>query len=149
MGERGPVPDLRRQFNTMMWRFRAGCPWRDVPKEYGSGRPSTAGGSPIGPCRGWPTTADSTHRYEQPSNYLAPRGLAAALCCHKCLRQLTMQHTVLAAHPPPEHHHHPPPNTRSRGPTRTYGARGHTYVCENCPVTGWERVGRRALHPHP
>ncbi|MEV6081475.1 transposase [Streptomyces sp. NPDC052069] len=36
MSERGPVPDLRRQFNTMMWWFRAGCPWRDVPKEYGS-----------------------------------------------------------------------------------------------------------------
>ncbi|WP_374112970.1 hypothetical protein [Streptomyces sp. WAC 00631] len=21
-----------------MWRFRAGCPWRDVPQEYGSMR---------------------------------------------------------------------------------------------------------------
>ncbi|MCC5034249.1 transposase [Streptomyces sp. WAC 00631] len=31
-------PDLRRQFNAVMWRFRAGCPWRDVPQEYGSMR---------------------------------------------------------------------------------------------------------------
>lgn len=36
VGERGPVPDLRRLFNAVMWRFRAGCPWRDVPQEYGS-----------------------------------------------------------------------------------------------------------------
>jgi transposase len=36
LGERGPVPDLRRLFNAVMWRFRAGCPWRDVPQEYGS-----------------------------------------------------------------------------------------------------------------
>lgn len=36
VGERGPVPDLRRQFNGVMWRFRAGCPWRDVPQKYGS-----------------------------------------------------------------------------------------------------------------
>jgi transposase len=36
LGERGPVPDLRRYFNAVMWRFRVGCPWRDVPPEYGS-----------------------------------------------------------------------------------------------------------------
>jgi transposase len=36
VGERGPIPDLQRQFNGVMWRFRAGCPWRDVPEEYGS-----------------------------------------------------------------------------------------------------------------
>jgi transposase len=36
LGERGPAPDLRRLFNAVMWRFRAGCPWRDVPQEYGS-----------------------------------------------------------------------------------------------------------------
>lgn len=36
VGERGPIPDLRRQFNGAMWRFRAGSPWRDVPEEYGS-----------------------------------------------------------------------------------------------------------------
>ncbi|MEU2743915.1 transposase [Streptomyces sp. NPDC007095] len=36
LGERGPVPDLRRLFNAVMWRFKAGCPWRDVPQEYGS-----------------------------------------------------------------------------------------------------------------
>lgn len=36
LGERGPIPDLRRQFNGVMWRFRTGSPWRDVPEEYGS-----------------------------------------------------------------------------------------------------------------
>ncbi|MER8001594.1 transposase [Streptomyces sp. NPDC095613] len=36
VGERGPVPDLRRQFNGAMWRFRAGRPRRDLPEEYGS-----------------------------------------------------------------------------------------------------------------
>lgn len=36
LGERGPVPDLRGYFNAVMWRFRTGSPWRDVPPEYGS-----------------------------------------------------------------------------------------------------------------
>ena len=35
LGERGPIPDLRQQFNAVMWRFRAGSPWRDLPVEYG------------------------------------------------------------------------------------------------------------------
>ncbi|KAB8182995.1 IS5 family transposase [Nonomuraea phyllanthi] len=35
LGERGPIPDLRRQFNAVMWRFRTGSPWRDLPVEYG------------------------------------------------------------------------------------------------------------------
>jgi transposase len=35
LGERGPIPDLRQQFNAVMWRFRTGSPWRDVPVEYG------------------------------------------------------------------------------------------------------------------
>ncbi|GAB3884888.1 hypothetical protein GCM10027612_60950 [Microbispora bryophytorum subsp. camponoti] len=35
VGERGPIPDLRRQFNGVMWRFRTGSPWRDLPAEYG------------------------------------------------------------------------------------------------------------------
>ncbi|WP_433497989.1 transposase [Sphaerimonospora sp. CA-214678] len=35
LGERGPIPDLRRQFNTAMWRFRTCSPWRDLPAEYG------------------------------------------------------------------------------------------------------------------
>ncbi|MCP2344520.1 transposase [Nonomuraea roseoviolacea subsp. carminata] len=35
LGERGPIPDLRRQFNAVMWRFRTGSPWRDLPTEYG------------------------------------------------------------------------------------------------------------------
>ncbi|WP_457430673.1 hypothetical protein [Streptomyces sp. QTS52] len=42
MGEQGPALDLRRLSNTVMRRFRAGCPWRDVLREYGSGRPFTA-----------------------------------------------------------------------------------------------------------
>jgi transposase len=35
LGERGPIPDLRRHFNAVMWRFRTGSPWRDVPERYG------------------------------------------------------------------------------------------------------------------
>ena len=35
LGERGPIPDLRQHFNAMMWRFRTGSPWRDLPTEYG------------------------------------------------------------------------------------------------------------------
>nr|WP_275410687.1 transposase [Microbispora corallina] len=35
LGERGPIPDLRRQFDAVMWRFRTGSPWRDLPAEYG------------------------------------------------------------------------------------------------------------------
>lgn len=36
LGERGPIPDLRLQFNGVMWRFRTGSPWRDLPERYGS-----------------------------------------------------------------------------------------------------------------
>ena len=36
LGERGPIPDLRKQFDGTMWRFRTGSPWRDVPERYGS-----------------------------------------------------------------------------------------------------------------
>ncbi len=36
LGVSGPIPDLRNQFNAVMWRFRTGSPWRDVPVEYGS-----------------------------------------------------------------------------------------------------------------
>jgi transposase len=32
----GPIPDLRSYFNAVMWRFRTGSPWRDVPERYGS-----------------------------------------------------------------------------------------------------------------
>lgn len=35
LGERGPIPDLRQRFNAVMWRFRTGSPWRDLPAEYG------------------------------------------------------------------------------------------------------------------
>jgi transposase len=36
LGAFGPIPDLRSYFNAVMWRFRTGCPWRDVPESYGS-----------------------------------------------------------------------------------------------------------------
>ncbi|MEU3862204.1 transposase [Streptomyces sp. NPDC028722] len=54
LGERGPIPDLRRQFNAVMWRFRTGSPWRGIPERYGPWSPSTVGsrsGSPPGPSR--------------------------------------------------------------------------------------------------
>ena len=36
VGGRGPVSGMRRaQFNGVMWRFRTGSPWRDVPERYG------------------------------------------------------------------------------------------------------------------
>ncbi|MGW7484736.1 transposase [Nonomuraea muscovyensis] len=28
LGERRPIPDLRQQFNAVMWRIRTGSPWR-------------------------------------------------------------------------------------------------------------------------
>ena len=31
----GPIPDLRKHFNAVMWRFRVGSPWRDLPTELG------------------------------------------------------------------------------------------------------------------
>jgi transposase len=36
LGAFGPIPDLRRYFDAVMWRFRTGSPWRDVPERYGS-----------------------------------------------------------------------------------------------------------------
>lgn len=36
VGAFGPVSDrLRDQFNGVMWRFRTGSPWRDLPARYG------------------------------------------------------------------------------------------------------------------
>lgn len=35
LGVSGPIGDLRNQFNAVMWRFRTGSPWRDVPAGYG------------------------------------------------------------------------------------------------------------------
>lgn len=36
VGGRGPVSGMRRaQFNGVMWRFRTGSPWRDLPERYG------------------------------------------------------------------------------------------------------------------
>ena len=37
VGERGPYPErLRRQFEGVIWRFRAGAQWREVPSEFGA-----------------------------------------------------------------------------------------------------------------
>jgi transposase len=36
LGVSGPIGDLRNQFNAVMWRFRTGSPWRDVPTTYGN-----------------------------------------------------------------------------------------------------------------
>ena len=36
LGAAGPIGDLRNQFNAVMWRFRTGSPWRDVPATYGN-----------------------------------------------------------------------------------------------------------------
>ncbi len=36
LGAFGPIPDLRSYFNAIMWRFRTGSPWRDIPEHYGS-----------------------------------------------------------------------------------------------------------------
>lgn len=36
LGVSGPIGDLRNQFNAVMWRFRTGSPWRDVPATYGN-----------------------------------------------------------------------------------------------------------------
>ena len=37
IGEFGPYPErLRDQFEGVVWRFRTGSPWRDVPEEFGS-----------------------------------------------------------------------------------------------------------------
>lgn len=31
----GPIPDLRRKFNGVMWHFHVGGPWRNLPTENG------------------------------------------------------------------------------------------------------------------
>lgn len=36
LGAFGPIPDLRSYFNVVMWRYRTGSPWRDIPGYYGS-----------------------------------------------------------------------------------------------------------------
>ncbi|MFG1947667.1 transposase [Nonomuraea sp. NPDC048826] len=35
LGERISVPDLRQQFDAVLWRFRTSAPWEDLPAEYG------------------------------------------------------------------------------------------------------------------
>ena len=37
VGERGPYPErLQQQFEGVIWRFRAGAQWREVPSEFGA-----------------------------------------------------------------------------------------------------------------
>ncbi len=37
IGEYGPYPErLRQQFEGVIWRFRTGGQWREVPKEFGA-----------------------------------------------------------------------------------------------------------------
>ncbi|WP_442789090.1 transposase [Kitasatospora sp. NBC_01302] len=44
MAATGPIPDLRRQFDAIMWRFRVSIPWRDVPERYGNWSTSSSSG---------------------------------------------------------------------------------------------------------
>ncbi|MFI9601491.1 transposase [Streptomyces sp. NPDC052043] len=35
--EYGPHPErLRQQFEGVVWRFKTGAPWREMPKEFGA-----------------------------------------------------------------------------------------------------------------
>lgn len=37
IGRFGPYPErLRQQFEAVIFRFRTGCPWRDIPSEFGA-----------------------------------------------------------------------------------------------------------------
>lgn len=37
MGRYGPYPErLRQQFEGVIWRFRTGAQWREVPREFGA-----------------------------------------------------------------------------------------------------------------
>lgn len=37
IGQFGPYPEhLRDQFEGVMWRFRIGSPWRDMPERHGA-----------------------------------------------------------------------------------------------------------------
>lgn len=70
LGERGPIPDLRRQFNAVIWRFRTGSPWRDVPEHYGSW--STV----YDRFRAWAVQGVMEHLLEQMIALAAARGQA-------------------------------------------------------------------------
>ncbi|MFF5707309.1 transposase [Streptomyces sp. NPDC012794] len=41
----------RRLINGIRWRVRTGVPWRDLPREYGPGRPFFTGSSDAGSAR--------------------------------------------------------------------------------------------------
>jgi transposase len=37
VGEYGPYPErLRQQFEGVIWRFKTGAPWREMPQEFGA-----------------------------------------------------------------------------------------------------------------
>jgi transposase len=40
-----PRVDDRRVLNGILWRFRTGAPWRDIPERSARGRSSTTGSS--------------------------------------------------------------------------------------------------------
>jgi transposase len=40
-----PRVDDRRVLNGIMWRFRSGATWAEVPERYGLRRPATTGSS--------------------------------------------------------------------------------------------------------
>ncbi|MFF2328302.1 MULTISPECIES: transposase [unclassified Streptomyces] len=54
LGERGPIPDLRRLVNGVMWRFRTGGPRRGMPERYGPWSTVYGRVPPLGPVRGLP-----------------------------------------------------------------------------------------------
>ena len=45
----GSGVDDRRVINGMLWRFRTGAPWRDVPERYGRARRFTTASCAGGP----------------------------------------------------------------------------------------------------
>ena len=38
-----PRADDRRVLNGILWRFRSGAPWAEIPERYGHLRPATTG----------------------------------------------------------------------------------------------------------
>jgi transposase len=44
IGEYGPYPErLRQQFEGVIWRFKTGGQWREMPQQFGDRLPSRAG----------------------------------------------------------------------------------------------------------
>lgn len=44
IGECGPYPErLRQQFEGVIWLFRTGGQWREMPQEFGASKPCWSG----------------------------------------------------------------------------------------------------------